>query len=122
RPDCGSVPTRRSSDLGAGDLRIGVGEGGVLLLAGEGVQQVAGDQGAGGAVGLGFVPARAEGGQGAAALDQAVVGGAVEAAQDQRARPGGGQGERVGVDRGDVGARQQQGGGVDLRGQGLGGG
>src|SRR5690606_21399059 len=103
-------------------LGFGIGEGLVLLVAGEGVQEVAGEQGPGGAVGLGLVFARAESGQRAAALDEAVVGGAVEAAQDQRTRPGGGQRQRVGVHARDVGSGQQQGGGPDLGGQGFRGG
>lgn len=86
------------------------------------MEQVAGKQGAGGAGGFRFVPARAEGGKGAAAFDDAVMGGAVELAQDNGAGPGGGERNGIGADGVDVGAREDQGRGVDVGGQGLGGG
>lgn len=101
--------------MGVGNFGFGIGERFVGLVAEEGVEQVAGEQGLGGTGGLAFVLAHSESAECSTALDDAVVGGAVEGAQDALPAPDGGEGDGVGVDRFDTGgSRQDQGGAVDI--------
>ncbi len=86
------------------------------------MQEIAREKGAGGAGRFRFVFAAAESGEQAAALGEAVGAGAFEGAQDRRARPGRGEGDRVGVQGVDIGdAGQDQGRGVDIGGHRFGG-
>ncbi len=86
------------------------------------MQEIARQEGAGGAGRFRFVFAAAESGEQAATLGEAVGAGAFEGAQDRRTRPGGGQGDRVGVEGVDIGdAGQDQGGRVDIAGHRFGG-
>ncbi len=116
--ECG----RRVDDVGVADRRLRVGEGGVGLVAEEGVQEVAREEGAGGAGGFRFVFAAAERGEQAATFGEAVGAGAFEGAQDRRARPSRGQWDRVGVEGVDIGdTGQDQDGRVDIGGRRFGG-
>ncbi len=113
---------RRVDDVGVADRGLRIGEGGVGLVAEEGVQQVAREQGTDGAGGFRFVFAATERGEQAAALGEAVGAGAFEGAQDYRPRPGRGQRDRVGVEGVDIGdPGQDQGGRIDIAGHRFGG-
>lgn len=106
---------RRVDDVGVADRRLRIGEGGVGLVAEESVQEVTREEGTGGAGRFRFVFPAAERCQQPATLSEAVAARAFEGAQDHRARPGRGQGDRVGVDGIEIGdAGQDQGGRIDI--------
>ncbi len=114
---------RRVEDMGVPDRGLRIGESRVGLVAQQGVQQEAGEQGAGGAGGFRLVFAAAEGGQYAAALGETVVSRAVQGAQKHRPGPGRGQGDGDGIHRVQLAhTGQDQRGSIDIGGQCFGGG
>ncbi len=85
------------------------------------MQEVAREEGAGGAGRFRFVFAAAESGKQAAALGEAGGAGTFEGAQDRRTRPGRRKGHRVGVEGVDIGdAGQDQSGRIDIGGHRFG--